>query len=423
MSKGAGQASNQAVFRSARHTTAASRCAPDIIIPTRFLRGARTVRSHRFGAQRRAAGPSLRAGADRRADKLAADSQERESSESPMLNAFWRVAPSLLLSFLAICDALVFLRAIVFSSRTSPEVHARRFFVLFAIKPPFRERQLVALTGVKEKSNRWMGIVLAAEPWPRNRTGEFHRVADTAVKLTNAWLDRSRCGDKMEIIPAAASRSALTIVKGPPAILKFVSRRIELDADYFPELPVRRRLHDGAVGRRLGKRHARLDDPARRRDSAARGVLKARAAAMRPAFIAALIFLLLIATETTLLAQTALPACPAPQQAKQVAELLFGRNAGGRLSVSEAAWARFVARALTPRFPDGLTISDASGQWRDPGSGTIMREPVKRVEIVLPGNADDQARLDAVVSAYKQEFHQRSVVVIVQEPACRSRAK
>jgi hypothetical protein len=145
--------------------------------------------------------------------------------------------------------------------------------------------------------------------------------------------------------------------------------------------------------------------------------LKARAAAMRPAFIAALIFLLLIATETTLLAQTALPACPAPQQAKQVAELLFGRNAGGRLSVSEAAWARFVARALTPRFPDGLTISDASGQWRDPGSGTIMREPVKRVEIVLPGTADDQARLDAVVSAYKREFHQRSVVVIVQE-AC-----
>ena len=87
--------------------------------------------------------------------------------------------------------------------------------------------------------------------------------------------------------------------------------------------------------------------------------------------------------------------------------------------MSEAAWTRFVTRALTPRFPDGLTISDASGQWRDPGSGTIMREPVKRVEIVLPGNADDQARLDAVVSAYKQEFHQRSVVVIVQE-ACGS---
>jgi hypothetical protein len=77
--------------------------------------------------------------------------QERESSDSPMLKAFCRVAPSVLLSLFAICDALVFLRAIVFRSRSSPEVHARRFFFLFAIKPPFQERQLVSLTGAKEK--------------------------------------------------------------------------------------------------------------------------------------------------------------------------------------------------------------------------------------------------------------------------------
>ncbi|MGB5180790.1 MAG: hypothetical protein WBO12_01155, partial [Xanthobacteraceae bacterium] len=73
------------------------------------------------------------------------------SSESPMLKAFWRVAPSVLFSFFAICDALVFLRAIVFSSRSSLEVHARRFFFLFAIKPPFQERQLVSLMRAKEK--------------------------------------------------------------------------------------------------------------------------------------------------------------------------------------------------------------------------------------------------------------------------------
>jgi hypothetical protein len=77
--------------------------------------------------------------------------QERESSDSPMLKAFWRVAPSVLLSLLAICDALVFLRAIAFSSRSSLEVHARRFFFLFAITPPFDERQLVSPTAAKEK--------------------------------------------------------------------------------------------------------------------------------------------------------------------------------------------------------------------------------------------------------------------------------
>src|SRR5690348_18366674 len=83
--------------------------------------------------------------------RCALKNQERESSESPMLKAFWRVAPSVLLSFFAICDALVFLRAIVFSSRSSLEVHPRRFFFLFAITPPFQETQLVSLIGAKEK--------------------------------------------------------------------------------------------------------------------------------------------------------------------------------------------------------------------------------------------------------------------------------
>jgi hypothetical protein len=82
-----------------------------------------------------------------------------------MLNAFWRVAPSDRLSFLAILPAGVFLRAIVFSSRTSPLVHARRFFDRLAIKPPFQESQLLSLTGAKEKSADRTGIImLAVEP-------------------------------------------------------------------------------------------------------------------------------------------------------------------------------------------------------------------------------------------------------------------
>jgi hypothetical protein len=66
--------------------------------------------------------------------------QERESRESPMLNAFCRVAPSDRRNFLAILPAGVFLRAIVFRSRSSPAVQARRFFGLLAIKPPFQQR-------------------------------------------------------------------------------------------------------------------------------------------------------------------------------------------------------------------------------------------------------------------------------------------
>ena len=109
--------------------------------------------------------------------------------------------------------------------------------------------------------------------------------------------------------------------------------------------------------------------------------------------------------------------CHGAQQPKQVAELLLGRDIGRRFGVGERAFAGFVARELTPRFPDGLTITDATGQWRDPTGGAPVREATKRVEIVLPGDAGDQAKLDAVVTAYKREFHQHSVGVIVR-PAC-----
>ena len=109
--------------------------------------------------------------------------------------------------------------------------------------------------------------------------------------------------------------------------------------------------------------------------------------------------------------------CHGTQQPKQVAELLFGRDIGGRLGVSETAWAQFVAREMTPRFPDGLTVTDAVGQWRDPATGAIEHEPSKRVEIVLPGNAEDEARLEVVVDAYKHQFHQHSVGIIVRS-AC-----
>jgi hypothetical protein len=102
---------------------------------------------------------------------------------------------------------------------------------------------------------------------------------------------------------------------------------------------------------------------------------------------------------------------------RQLAELLFGRDIGSKVGVSEPAWRHFVAREMTPRFPDGLTITDAMGQWRDTKDGKIVREPSKRVEIVLPGRDDDASRLAAIIKAYKRQFHQQAVALIVQS-AC-----
>jgi hypothetical protein len=136
---------------------------------------------------------------------------------------------------------------------------------------------------------------------------------------------------------------------------------------------------------------------------------------MRIACLAVLSFIVLTAPETGINAQAM--SCHGAQQAKQVAELIFGRDIGNSVGVSEPAWKRFVAREVTPRFPDGLTITDAIGQWRDRDSMAIVREPSKHVEIVLPGNADDEARLDVIVAAYKRQFRQHSVGVILRN-AC-----
>ncbi len=109
--------------------------------------------------------------------------------------------------------------------------------------------------------------------------------------------------------------------------------------------------------------------------------------------------------------------CRGGQKPTQVAELMFGRKVGDRIGVSEVEWSRFVDREITPRFPDGLTIFNAAGQWRDKASSKIVREPSKIVQIVLPGEVEDIARLNEIAEAYKTRFKQQSVGVIVR-PAC-----
>jgi hypothetical protein len=109
--------------------------------------------------------------------------------------------------------------------------------------------------------------------------------------------------------------------------------------------------------------------------------------------------------------------CRGGQKAQQVAELSFGRRIIGHIAVSETQWIQFVDNEITPRFPDGLTVFDAAGQWRDPASKKIVRELSKIVLIVLPGNADDLPRLNEIAETYKRRFRQQSVGMILR-PAC-----
>ena len=111
---------------------------------------------------------------------------------------------------------------------------------------------------------------------------------------------------------------------------------------------------------------------------------------------------------------TALPqVCSGSAEPMVTAEMLFGRKVGDRLGVSEAAFANFVAAEVTPRFPDGLTVIDARGQWRE-ASGAVVREPSKVVLLTFRDDAGKRAGLDAIADAYKRRFHQQSVLTTMR---------
>ena len=110
------------------------------------------------------------------------------------------------------------------------------------------------------------------------------------------------------------------------------------------------------------------------------------------------------------------PSCPPGATAGETAQLFFGRNVTGAHGVSDADWRAFVDAEITPRFPDGLTVLDAAGQWRG-ASGAVEREASKVVVLVLSGAADEQSRLDAVRAAYKARFKQEAVL-LVRQKAC-----
>jgi len=91
------------------------------------------------------------------------------------------------------------------------------------------------------------------------------------------------------------------------------------------------------------------------------------------------------------------------------AELLFGRNIENKATVSDTEWSDFLGREVTPRFPDGLTVLDAAGQWRDSQTGRIVHEPSFIVMILAPNTPDTLAHLSEIRAAYVKQFHQQSV--------------
>jgi hypothetical protein len=94
-------------------------------------------------------------------------------------------------------------------------------------------------------------------------------------------------------------------------------------------------------------------------------------------------------------------------------ELYFGRNKPKGGTVSEDDWQAFVDEFVTPRFPDGLTILDADGQWRGK-DGSIAHEQSKVIVLLYPRKLRRtmNPKIEEIRAEYKRRFTQEAVMRI-----------
>ena len=95
--------------------------------------------------------------------------------------------------------------------------------------------------------------------------------------------------------------------------------------------------------------------------------------------------------------------------APQLRTTLYFGLARPKGSVSELEWQIFLRDEVTARFPEGLTVWEAEGQWRGP-DGAIGHERSKVLLLVHPDTAAARAAVQTLIARYRQRFDQESVL-------------
>ena len=95
--------------------------------------------------------------------------------------------------------------------------------------------------------------------------------------------------------------------------------------------------------------------------------------------------------------------------AAQVRTTLYFGTARPKGAVSELEWQLFLRDEVTTRFPDGLTVWDAQGTWRNP-QGAIEHERTKVLLLVHGETPAARESVLALIERYRKAFDQQSVL-------------
>lgn len=78
--------------------------------------------------------------------------------------------------------------------------------------------------------------------------------------------------------------------------------------------------------------------------------------------------------------------------------------------ISQAQWRAFLDKEVTPRFPDGLTVFDAYGQWLFRGAKEPNRLNTKVLVILHEDTPQRTADIEAIRLAWKRATKHQSVL-------------
>ncbi len=92
-----------------------------------------------------------------------------------------------------------------------------------------------------------------------------------------------------------------------------------------------------------------------------------------------------------------------------VQELLYFGTETPSGHVTAEAWTQFLSEIVTPRFPNGLSAWQASGQWRS-ASGQVIREPSYVLSLVHPDDIAPSKAVQEIIMSYKTRFRQEAVL-------------
>src|SRR5688572_21388870 len=95
--------------------------------------------------------------------------------------------------------------------------------------------------------------------------------------------------------------------------------------------------------------------------------------------------------------------------APQLRTTLYFGLARPKGSVTELEWQIFLRDEVTSRFPAGLTVWEAEGQWRTP-AGSLDHEQSKVLLLVHSDTPAARQSVQAVIETYRKTFEQQSVL-------------